>query len=152
RADVVEVEGLAVTSPTKTGIDLCSKLGLDAAVDVFDRLFTTGLSLPRYVRRRAVAYPSQGRSGTRLLGRLLERYPEGERSPESIEERRLLRLLAKLPGTTPVPQFPLTLSSGDNIRVDAAYPDSRVALDLQSYRFHAGSGAFALDMSRATEL
>jgi len=119
-ADVVEVQGPRVTSPTKTGIDLCSRLDLDSLVDAFDRLFTSGLSIPRYMRRRVAAYPSQGRAGTRLLGKLLERYPEGDRPPESKEERRFLQLLAQLPGSAPVPQFPLTLLSGEDIRVDVA--------------------------------
>src|SRR5439155_56627 len=77
---------------------------------------------------RAAAHPSQGRSGSRMLVRLLERYPEGERAPESKEERRLLRLLSKLPGLPPVPQLPLTLLNGDDIRVDAGYPWSKVAV------------------------
>src|SRR5207253_3017834 len=139
-------------TPTKTLIDICSKLDLHALVEAFDRAFTTGLSLPRYVSKRASAYPANGRSGVRTLVRLLERYPEDGRPPESKEERRLLRLLSTLSGTRPVPQFPLTLLNGDDIRVDAGYPQLRVAIELQSYRFHAGLGAFALDVSRATEL
>ena len=146
--DVVEADGLAVTSPTKTAIDLCRILDLDALVDVFDHLFTTRMSMPHYVRRRAAAYSST----PRLLTQLLERYPNDERAPESKEERRLVRLLSTLPGTLPVPQHPLRLLTGEEIRVDVGYPCSRVAVELQSYRFHAGSGAFALDASRATEL
>src|SRR5207244_6892533 len=103
-ADVVEVAGLRVTTPTKTLIDICSKLDLHALVEAFDRAFTTGLSLPRYVSKRASAYPANGRSGVRTLVRLLERYPEDGRPPESKEERRLLRLLSTLSGTRPVPQ------------------------------------------------
>lgn len=150
--DVVEARGMRVTTPTRTAIDLCGVLALDDLVEVFDHLFMHRLSTPAYVARRNDALPSRGRAGAANVALLLARYAGVDHLIRTKAERELLRLLASVPGLTPIPQCPIRLPNGRIIHADVGLSGPRVAMELQSYTFHAGLSAHARDNERAVEV
>jgi very-short-patch-repair endonuclease len=71
---------------------------------------------------------------------------------DSAAERELARLLTRA-GLAPfVTQYPIMLNGRVVARVDFAWPDRRVALEHDGYRFHSSPGAFVADRQRGNEI
>jgi Transcriptional regulator, AbiEi antitoxin len=96
------------------------------------------------LKRRA----RRGRNGAGVLRKILdERAPERP-VPESPMETRLLWLLRQLGFPPPIPQYEVWYQGEFIGRLDAAYPQRRVGLELQSYEHHAGKLALERDNAR----
>jgi hypothetical protein len=146
--DCTVVDNIPLTSPELTLLMLgavCSPLTVEMALDVA-------------LRRELVAYEStrallerlgrRGRNGTGVLRTILdERVPE-RAIPESPMETRLLRLLRDLGFPRPVPQYEVWHGKTLVGRVDAAYPNAKVALEYQSIEHHTGAIALLRDNDR----
>ena len=93
-----------------------------------------------------------GRAGIADLRRLADVRDGQGAIPESVLETRFLRMLraAKLP--EPVLQHEIRSSGRRVARVDLAYPEQRVAIELDGYRFHSGRIAFDRDRRRQNEI
>ena len=131
--DICTVNGVAVTTPLRTCLDLACCLGRRralAALDAFMRMY--GITrddmrrvLPRYFRRRGVLQLRQ------LIPLTDDR---AESQPESWT--RLEIADAGLP--TPEPQFWVTVGGRPVFRLDLAYPHARVAIEYDGREFHEG--------------
>lgn len=131
RADFVVVEGVKVTTPLRTALDLGCKLSRRdalAALDAFMRL--QGITraemvaqLPRYFRRRGVVQ-------LRQLVPLAD--PRAESQAESWT--RLAIIDAGLPW--PTPQHWVVHEGRELLRLDLAYPHARVAIEYDGQEFH----------------
>jgi very-short-patch-repair endonuclease len=151
-ADVRRLDGVAVTSPARTLVDLCTpavQLTNDQLVDVADSLISAkhlSVAVLSVYLRDLPEVPGAGRA-RQLLAEVC-----GERV-ESAAERHLLRLLAAQHLPKPHSQFELFDSSGHLVaRVDAAWPRHRIALELDGYRYHSGTQAFRLDRERGNRV
>jgi very-short-patch-repair endonuclease len=150
RDEMVVVSGITITTVHRTLIDLASighprvEKSLDEALR--RRMTTLGdlWAMVDDTRRR-------GRSGVRRLKTLLvERTPEFALTDSDLEVLAL-RLLRKAGLPEPRCQFSINLPSGP-IRIDLAYPEHRLGIELDGYAWHQGRGSFENDRRRDLEL
>jgi very-short-patch-repair endonuclease len=72
--------------------------------------------------------------------------------PESAMETQLKRLLRKHQLPTPAFQYVIRRQGRFVARVDAAYPELRIAIEFDSYEHHTGKLALVRDNDRRNEL
>ena len=141
--DVCLVEGIPVTTPLRTALDLGCGLGRRdalAALDGFMRVH--GITheqlrreLPRYFRRRGVV-------------QLRQLLPLADGRAESPGESwtRLAIIDAGIP--VPEPQLWICVGGRKVYRLDLAYPHARVCIEYDGREFHEGDEADAADEKR----
>lgn len=152
RADVTRIGPIPVTTPTRTLADLCGVLGRDNVEPALDDALRRGLtSLPR-LQWAAERLGGRGRTGARLLGKLLNERGRGWAPPASRLESRVAGLLRKAGLPPPVPQYEIRHRGKLLARVDFAYPDAMVAIEADGYRYHSGRKAWQQDRFRRNAL
>lgn len=129
--DVVVIEGVQVTAPLRTALDLGCKLSRRSALAALDGFMRVhGITreqmwaeLPRYFRRRGVVQ----------LRRLI---PFADPRAESPGESwtRLAIIDAGLP--VPKPQHWVVYDGRELFRLDLAYPHARVVVEYDGQEFH----------------
>ena len=144
-ADVRRRDGLPVTSPARTLIDLAAVLSereLKWAIEEarVRRLITPG-------ELEAARRAHRGRRGAAALGRIAQTSGPGPTATRSEAERRLLDLIAG--AGLPAPRA--------NVRVhghlvDLHWPAERLVVELDGYAFHAHREAFERDRRRDADL
>lgn len=149
-ADCRVCDGIALTSIERTLVDLGAVVTNDvleaAAVDALRR----GLTTIARLRERAEALAARGRKGPRQLHRLVELWGHAS-PPESVLESRLRNLLRRhrLPAATPQMQ----VRAGSFVaRLDLAYPDQMIGIEVDGYRWHGDPSAWRADLLRRNEL
>jgi very-short-patch-repair endonuclease len=145
------VDGIPVTRPIRTFIDL----GVVLPPDELEQVLNEGirrklLSVPAIARRLEEFGPM--RRGTAVVQEVLSRQQPGRRAPESVLETRFLQLIRSAGLPEPVPQFQVRLGDGTAVRLDFAYPDRRIAIELDGAAFHSGELAEQRDRRRDTRL
>ena len=65
-------------------------------------------------------------------------------------EAELRKILKRVPGADPIPQFPVGASR--NYRIDFAYPEIRLGIEAQSIKWHLGEARFVYDLKRDRQL
>jgi hypothetical protein len=146
--DIVEVEGIPVTTPERTLLDLgavCHESIVEMALDNAEhRGLVTRQSLQTTLGRLA----KQGRNGAGTLRRLLAAHDRHRRAPESEMETALIQCLRRDGWPEPVPQYEIREGGLLVARVDAAYPQWRIAVEYQSDKHHSGRLASERDNER----
>lgn len=147
-ADRAEREGLPVTRPARTLIDLAGVVEEEALESAVDTVLREGLASISYVRRRMAALGTRGRAGVPLLQDVLADRVGG-RPAESPRENRLVRELRAAGLPKPVRQYELRDEGGELVaRFDLAYPNQRIGIEYDSYRHHHGRQAWRKDRAR----
>jgi hypothetical protein len=145
---IVDLDGLPVTSPERTIIDLAAVVreghlarildnGLAAALVDLDTLESLFASLGR-----------RGKPGTALLRKLLEARGSEYVPPDGELERRLSLVLQRADLPEPVRQFRPSWLRPVNGRVDLAYPEHKLVIEGDSRRWHLLMEAFETDRLR----
>jgi very-short-patch-repair endonuclease len=142
-------EGVPVTNPLRTLVDL-------GAV-VPDRLVAEALERGLVSRRFGVAslewmlgeVAKPGRRGCGVLRRVLDDRALGAARPDSVLEPRMARLL-RTHGFPPA-RFQHVVAEAD-ARVDFAYPDRRLAIEVDGFEVHGTPEAMAADLDRQNRL
>ncbi|HUP68847.1 MAG TPA: hypothetical protein VM142_03420 [Acidimicrobiales bacterium] len=152
RSDMTTIDRIPVTRPARTLVDLASstsKAVLEEAVD--DALIRRLVTLDR-LRACATALGGSGRKGTLLLQEVLRCWTTGGMAEEVAEMRMVRRLLAaELP--KPVLQYRVHDAMDRFVaRLDAAYPQEKVGLEMNGFRWHGSPRRFALDPQRTRRL
>lgn len=152
RGDLTRLAGIPISDPARTLIDIAATEDPETLEVALDDALRRGLvSLPR-LRRRLSRMPPRGRGGMGLLRRLVADRSPATVLPESPLETRLIRLLraAKLP--PPVRQHQIRERGRLIARLDLAYPEARLAIEADGYRYHSGRIAFEGDLARRNAL
>lgn len=144
RADRRTKDGLPVTAPARTLVDLASQM----AERELERALDEAL-MRRLLRERDLLIAldrSRGRAGA---GRLRALIGDGltKGATRSEAERRFRRLVRA--AEFPAPEF--NVSVGPYL-LDALWREHRVAVELDSYRFHGGRVPFETDRVRDADL
>lgn len=150
--DAVSLNDIRVTSIERTIVDLASVvrprvlgLALDAS------LLRPGITLGS-ISERLEATARQGRTGTVVLRALITERA-GERAPvESPLERDLLSLIRRCGIPEPVAQHPVMVDGRIIARLDFAYPELKIGIELDGYAFHSSREAFENDRQRLNRL
>ena len=135
--DAVVVDGVPTTSPARTIEDLSRRLPVGRLEDVVDKALYRRLVTPDDLRIPAGP-----------LGRLMS----DRGVVESPLEAQFLRLLRDGGLPLPVPQFEIRRGGILIARVDFAYVRERIVIELESYQYHSGRGAFDRGNQRFKEL
>jgi hypothetical protein len=148
----VEREGLPLTDPTRTIIDLGLVLPHWAVRDALSRGLTTRLFTVVEVDRLRDAITRQGRNGTGTVRRILDERLLVAGTEESLLERRFLDLVARHGLVAPAIQHEVWHAGRFIARVDAAYPDRKLAVEVDGYSAHSSPDAFQRDRARQNRL
>jgi len=141
-----------VTTPTRTLVDLCGVVEPDRVEPALDDALRRGLtSLPR-LWWAAARLGGRGRSGARRIRELLEERSSATPIPANVFETRVKQLLAKAGLPEPEAQFEDRGRGRLLARVDFAYPDLKLAIRADSYRYHSGRMAWQRDLARRNSL
>jgi hypothetical protein len=72
--------------------------------------------------------------------------------PESPLETEFLQLLVRSALPLPTPQYEVRGAHGLVARVDFAYPNAKLAIEIDSYEFHSDKEAWERDRARLSDL
>jgi hypothetical protein len=144
-------QGVACTSPVRTVVDLSGRLDVAVLGGVVDQLLRRrmlDLSLLASTSQRLGRAP--GRSPKRVEQVLRERWT-GYDPGESAFEARVLRVIAA--AGLPLPRQQLRVSvNGRRGRIDLAYPEHRLAIEVDSWAYHRSRTAFVRDRIKGNDL
>jgi very-short-patch-repair endonuclease len=137
---------LPTTSLPRTLLDLAGTLTPPALTRVVDDALSRRLTTPQRISI-AVSDPAAGcHAGIRVLRKVLEpwkRYGD----LDSVAEAACARVLVA--GKLPMPVSQHRVSAGGmTMRLDFAWPGAHVALEIDSFRWHANAAAHANDLGR----
>ena len=149
--DVVAVDGIPVTSPTRTLIDLAGVLSRHRFEEILDRVLVSRLVTARRLEARARELRAARRPGCAVVLRLLdERHPELTRARNGWEAN-VLRTLGRL--GLPSPRVNYRVRIGGRTRyIDLAWPDRKIALELDGFTPHSNRRVFDDDRIRQNDL
>ncbi len=150
--DITELSGIPVTTPTRTLIDIASVVPRDVVEEALDDALRRGLVTRARLRWRLDALSEKGRPGVGVIRALLDARPTEDSIPQSVFETRLLRLL-KASGL-PRPELQHQIRVGGRLIaiVDFAYPDVKLAIEAEGYRWHSGRTRWQRDLARRNSL
>lgn len=139
--DVTTVDAIPVTAPARTLIDLAGCVDsnvLEEALDDALRRRLVTVARVRWHQRELGA-----RAGCKTLTGLLDARATTTRAPESVFETKLLRVLRAAGLPPPAVQYRV-----GNYRLDFAYPDARIAIEADGFRFHSSRRQWDRDRAR----
>jgi very-short-patch-repair endonuclease len=145
---------IPVTNPLRTLVDLASVLPADEVEDALD----AGLAWPSLFSLKAVGttrslLAQRGRSGTGVLRRVLEERALGDAISDSKLERRMGELLRRA-GLPPAVFRHVIITPGGVFlaEVDFAYPEVKLAIEVDGFNVHGTPRAMAKDFVRQNGL
>ncbi|MEO5723344.1 MAG: hypothetical protein ABIQ39_11480 [Ilumatobacteraceae bacterium] len=156
RIDSVDIvrrtDGVRLTSPPRTMFDIADMIGPHSTASVLEQVinekrFTFGTLIDTIDR---LGHPS--RPGTRTLRAVIASRPAWRRAMQSDLEARVLTEITAQGLPAPNLQYSVSLGSGRDIRIDFAWPDQRVALEVDHPFWHDGASESHADKCRDRKL
>lgn len=133
--DIRWIDGMAVTSPLRTIIDLSSRLGVDGAGRLIDDMLRRKLVTVDELRDRVGRLrPAPGRS-LRVLRTIVGARADSFDPGESALESRIRRVIRRAGFPAPIGQH-VVRDGTFSVRLDFAYPDVKVYLEGDGFGFH----------------
>jgi hypothetical protein len=148
----VDRQGLKVTDPVRTVIDLGLVLPKWAVSDALSRGITTRLLGVADVERLRDALGRQGRNGTGVMRQVLEERLLMGGTEESLLEKRFNDLVRRHDVPAPVTQYELWHAGRFVARIDAAYPERKLAIEVDGFSAHTSPDTFQRDRTRQNRL
>jgi very-short-patch-repair endonuclease len=146
-----KVRGVPATVVERVLLDLaatghCETLEI-AVEDALRRGLTTVSRLEATLERDG----GKGRPGARALREVVEDHRDSPATESELEAKvwRAIRR-ARVPGM--VKQHPVTRPDGSRARIDLAFPQAKIAVEVESYRWHSGRKAWHRDLARRNDL
>jgi Protein of unknown function (DUF559) len=150
--DVTESDGIPVTRPLRTVLDLGVVVDVDRLEELLDDGIRRGWFSASAVWRRWEQLGGDLRPGGRIVRAVLERKAAGARPVGSILETRFLQLLRRAGLPEPVTQFEVYDGGKLFARVDFAYPEFGVAIEVDGEERHTGRSPRKHDARRDRRL
>lgn len=148
KAQVIEVELLAVTSPVRTVIDLATTRNPKVIGRLVDNLVVAKQATIDEFVEAVGQLARRGKPGMRTMHKVLEIRTGEAFMGDSEFELYGLRLLREWGFPEPEPQYPLPWRSPRRGRVDFAYPGIRLIIELDGRKWHSTLDAFEEDRLR----
>jgi hypothetical protein len=150
--DVTVVDAIPVTTATRTLIDLAAVVPADLFEEALDDALRRRLTTVPHLQRRINQLGTRGRPGLAVFRRLIAARAETGIILESPLETRFLRLLRRVGLPMPACQFEIRDRGRLVARVDFAYPEIRLAVEVDGYRWHSGRASWERDLARRNAL
>lgn len=152
-ADLILMNGVRATSIARTIVDIGVPHGVGKTGSCLDEARRCGLVTLEEVAAVLHRVARRGRNGVGPARRILTERLAWDQITESQLEDRFLRLLQRYGLPRPHCQHTICDSSGGFVaRVDFAYPDSRLVIELDGARFHTDRASFQRDRERQNRL
>ena len=145
---VVRIDGMSVTSPERTIIDLAKVVGARRLAETVDQSLAAGVVDFERLAILFRALSRRGKKGMRVLSKIIEDRSDDEPVPESVLEYRFVQLLDGSGLPHPTRQFNAPWLDAIQGRVDFAYVSAQVVIEADSRRWHRLSAAFEADRRR----
>ena len=144
---------IPVTNPLRTVVDLGSVLPAAEVEDALDRALVARLVTVAAVDAALASLARRGRRGAGVLRRILDERALGADRPDGLLEPRMARLLRDA-GLPPARfQHDVHDDRGRFVaRVDFAYPDRCIAIEVDGWASHATPDALQRDLDRQNAL
>lgn len=149
--DVGRVAGIPVTKPHRTILDLGAILDVTGVTVVLDDLLRRRL-VSRATLLRRLEELGPHRRGAATVRRALDRRPDTSATPESVLETEFDLLLRRYGLPAPVRQLVVHDDDGFVARLDYAYEDLRIDIEVDGARWHSSESARARDRARDERL
>jgi hypothetical protein len=152
-ADITFVDGIPCTTVERTLLDLAAVCRWRSTLELaLENALRRGLVTLVSVRAMLRRLGRQGRPGVRRLRDLVEARAPEQRLTDSEMEVLLLAALRRAELPEPVAQYEVWAGRARLGRVDAAYPEARIAIEYDSDEFHTGRAAVRRDRARRQSL
>ena len=141
-------DGIPITSPARTLIDLASCLDRETLEAAVEDVLHRGMTTPAMIERRLDALGGKGRAGAGRLRAVLR-----TRGSAALESRLEVKLWAIVRTIVPRPvrQYEVRIESR-KYRLDVAWPVLKVAVEADGYVVHGTRRAFVRDRRRLADL
>ncbi len=151
RIDLEVRDGLPISSPTRTIIDLAAMATPKQLTIAIDGATRDGTTSDDFLHRRLVELRRRGRGGIGTLLAALQGI-EVQRGGQSWLERAFLELLADRRMPRPDTQRVLAKRGTKLIRVDCTFPGTNIVVELLGYAFHRTLMQMQSDAERMNRL
>lgn len=149
--DRTVIDGLPVTTPTRTLIDMSRYVGPARLGSMIDDAVRRRLSSYEELAARHAELARSGRNGIRTVAAALADRPTGAPVPGSPFESIIRRLLIDSGVAVPLLQHPVVCDDITYL-LDLAWPALLVAVECDGFRFHRTQEQLEWDDRRRTEL
>jgi hypothetical protein len=149
--DVVIHDGMPVTSPVRTVIDLSSRLGVDGTGRLVDEMLRRRLLSITELRDRITELRAAPGRSMRVLRAVVAARDETYDPGESTLEARIRRVIRRKGFPAPVGQH-WVRDRGFAARLDFAYPEVKVYLEGDGFGFHRYASDLDRDIRRRNGL
>lgn len=154
RSDLARVGPIPATSVNRTLLDLAGVVDPPVLEAALDSALRRRLTYVTPLQARLAWNGEASRQGSGVLRALLKERRDGKPTGSALEARysNLFRSLLKLGLPMPIRQYELRDASGLIGQVDFAYPEARMAIEIDSYAWHMSKQAFVNDRGRDRRL
>jgi len=150
--DVTRIDGLPVTTPGRTLLDLADVYREGRVARAMNTALHLGKTTIQELEGVLARCGGQGVRGTSLLRQLVEAHDSDDVVSQTTFERRLGHILRGAGLPRPVPQYEVIDEGSFVARPDFAYPEAKLAIEADSYRFHGSKEAWRTDLARRSRL
>ena len=151
--DVVEVAGIRCLGWPRLLIEASTWMQPERLERTLDDAMLRGVVTLSDLQRRFNQINCSGSRGAGVLHDLLSaRELTGTPKTHSVFEQRFARLLHDSAVPRPTQQFPVRDASNRVRLIDFAYPEQRVAIETDGWRYHASRHDWSADQSRNNDL
>jgi very-short-patch-repair endonuclease len=148
---VRRVSGIPVTSVARTLCDLTAVVQQWVVERAVDEALRRKLVRLDEIVRVADQLEGRGRRRCTAMREILDHRRPGYDPGESHPERRIADLLVRAGLPAPTMQHEVEID-GRRFRIDLCYPESRIAIEFDSWQYHSGRRSFDEDRARANQL
>ena len=151
--DVSVIDGIPVTNAARTLCDLAAlvewnQMGRSTLDHALLEAVRRDLADVAAVWRTYERLGGSFRDGGETIHDALQRFVPPIRQTETSAESRVLQILRESGLPEPVPQFWIRLPNQDPVRLDFAWPELRVGLEFDPYKYHGDRERYEKMMSR----
>ena len=151
-SDITAVDAIAVTTLSRTIIDLAGLIERDALEEALDAAVRRNRGTLAHVRWLLSKTPTRGLQGIGTLRELLDLRLRSADVPDSPLETKLLRALKR--AGLPKPEVQYEVRDGRRLVaiLDFAFPAMKIGLEADGYRWHSGRRQWQRDLNRRNKL
>jgi very-short-patch-repair endonuclease len=149
--DVAELDGIPLTSPTRTLLDLSAVIPPQRLGDALDDAVRRDLVTLGELHRRFTSWAKRGRPGVRWMRPLLEDRLDRSIRGDSPLEARLLDIIRTTDLPEPAVQIAVALDR-TVVHIDMGWPALRLGIEADGLGYHADPAQFRWDRRRQNAL
>jgi hypothetical protein len=149
---LVEIDGIAITTPARTIIDLSSCSTFNELRSAIDAAITKRLLRLSDISDELERIGTRGRRYCRILMAVLSKMDKRFEKAGSGGEIIVGRWIKNGDFPPPVPQLRIDVSPTQTFYPDFAYPEKKIAIEVQSWRWHGGPAQYERDAEKAIAL